>query len=57
MKSTKGLVMELDIELGLLCGASVGITYEKLQKHTLIIDVIFLRLVLGYGPEASEAVF
>ena len=49
--------MELEIELGLLCGASVGITYEKLQKHTLIIDVIFLRLVLGYGPEASEAVF
>ena len=49
--------MELEIELGLLCGASVGITYEKLQKHTLIIDVVFLRLVLGYGPEASEAVF
>ena len=47
----------MEVPSGLLCGASVGITYEKLQKHTLIIDVIFLRLVLGYGPEASEAVF
>jgi hypothetical protein len=47
--------MELVIEVGLLCGASVGITYERLQKHTVFIDFVFLRLVVAYGPETPEA--
>ena len=33
--------MELVIEVGLLCGVSFGITYERLQKHTLFIDFFF----------------
>ena len=51
----RGFFMELVIEVGLLCGVSFGITYERLQKHTLFIDFFFLRLMLTYGPEASEA--
>ena len=47
--------MELVIEVGLLCGVSFGITYERLQKHTVFIDFVFLRLVVAYGPEAPEA--
>jgi hypothetical protein len=51
----RGSFMELVIEVGLLCGASFGITYERLQKHTLFIDFFFLRLIIGYGPEESCA--
>jgi hypothetical protein len=43
--------MELVIELDLLCGISFGVTYEKFQKHTVTIDFLFLRLIVGYGPE------
>jgi hypothetical protein len=46
--------MELVIEVGLLCGVSFGITYERLQKHTLFIDFFFLRLMLAYGPEGGR---
>ena len=51
----RGFFMELVIEVGLLCGVSFGITYERLQKHTLFIDFFFVRLILGYGPEVSES--
>jgi len=26
-----------------------------LQKHTVFIDFVFLRLVVAYGPETPEA--
>ena len=48
------VLMELVIEVGLLCGVSFGITYERLQKHTVFIDFVFLRLVVAYGPETPE---
>jgi hypothetical protein len=51
----RGFFMELVIEVGLLCGVSFGITYEQLQKHTLFIDFLFFRLIIGYGPEESCA--
>lgn len=51
LKSLKEKQMELVIELELLCGVSFGLTYEKFDKHTVTLDLIFLRLIFGYGPE------
>lgn len=45
--------MELVIELDLLCGASLGVTYEQLHKHTVTIDLLVLRLTIAYGPEEA----
>jgi hypothetical protein len=48
--------MELVIELELLCGVSLGLTYEKVDKHVVTIDLVFLRLIVGYGPEEVSPV-
>jgi hypothetical protein len=34
---------------------SFGLTYEKFDKHTVTRDLIFLRIVVGYGPEEVSA--
>ena len=47
--------MELVIELELLCGVSFGLTYERFEKHTVTFDLIFLHLIVGYGPEEVSA--
>ena len=47
--------MELVIEVGLLCWVSFDITYERLQKHTVFIDFVFLRLVVAYGQQLPLA--
>ena len=49
------VLMELVIEVGLLCGVSFGITYERLQKHTVFIDFVLLRLVVAYGQQLPLA--
>jgi hypothetical protein len=46
--------MQLDIEVGLLTGVSLGITYERHVGHVIVIDLVFLRCVLSFGPEATE---
>jgi hypothetical protein len=48
--------MELVIELEFLCGVSFGLTYEKFDKHTVTLDLIFLRLIIGYGPEEVSGI-
>jgi hypothetical protein len=46
--------MQLDIEVGLLAGVSLGITYERQVGHVIVIDLVLLRCVLSFGPEATE---
>lgn len=45
--------MELILELELLCGASIGITYDRDEKHSVTVDLLLLRLIVSYGPEQA----
>jgi len=44
-----GGVMQLDVEIGLLTGVSVGLTYEANEKHNIILDLVVIRIIFYWG--------
>ncbi len=44
-----GGAMQLDVEIGLLTGVSVGLTYEANEKHNIILDLVMIRIIFYWG--------
>ena len=44
-----GGTMQLDVEIGLLTGVSVGLTYEANEKHNIILDLVMIRIIFYWG--------
>ena len=45
--------MRVDVEIGLLTGVSVGLTYEANEMHNLILDLVVIRMII-YWRKATE---
>jgi hypothetical protein len=41
--------MQLDVEIGLLTGVSLGLTYEANEKHNIILDLVVIRIIFYWG--------
>ncbi len=44
-----GGAMQVDVEIGLLTGVSVGLTYEANEKHNIILDLVMIRIIFYWG--------
>jgi len=41
--------MQLDVEIGLLTGVSVGLTYEANETHNVILDLVIVRILARWA--------
>lgn len=46
--------MRVDVEIGLLTGVSVGLTYEANEMHNLILDLVVIRMILYWQRTDQE---
>ncbi len=46
--------MRVDVEIGLLTGVSIGLTYEANEMHNLILDLLMIRMVFYWRRADQE---
>lgn len=46
--------MRVDVEIGLLTGVSIGLTYEANEMHNLILDLLMIRMIFYWRRAAKH---